>query len=119
MIAAIFYTASLQVFSKTEKESKQNPIKEIIYGSQSSEVRDNEIKIDHSYLNELDVNQIFDSELVFIDIDSEIDTSISIGTVTVNYITKDNKKLIDTVTMSNLIGVKYETVKKILVNIVL
>lgn len=99
---------------------------------------DLEITCEIDYLNDAqeiyNINEIFYFELSFININSKIitnnviskiilenindekkaqaNTSIPNGTVIINYITKDNKKLFDTITINDFIGNYYETIKK-------
>ena len=97
------------------------------------------IKGEDYIVNELgektfNINEEFNFELYFINVDSEtitnnvsseiildntsnkkIDntkTSIPTGNVIVNYVTKDGKKLHDTVTITGLCGTNYQTIKK-------
>lgn len=80
------------------------------------------------------INEVFDFELYFIDIDSqniknkvsseiildnitdkmtdETETFIPIGNVIVNYVTKDNEKLSDSIEISGFVGTDYDTLKK-------
>lgn len=80
------------------------------------------------------INENFNFELYFIDIDinniknkvsseiildninniknDEVETSISNGNVIVNYMTKDGKKLSNSIAFSGLVGTNYETIKK-------
>lgn len=103
------------------------------------EVDYGEIKEENYTVNELDekvynINEEFNFELYFIDIDSEniankvsseiildnisdiktdeTKTSIPVGSVIVNYVTKEGKKLSDTITITGLSGTNYETIKK-------
>ena len=102
---------------------------EIDYGEIKEE---NYMKVEDEKV--FNINEEFNFELYFVDINSEnivnkvsseiildnisdiktdnIKTIIPKGKVIVNYVTKDNKKLSDTITIAGLCGTNYETIKK-------
>ena len=98
-----------------------------------------EIKQNNYEMNELEekmfnIDEIFEFKLSFIDIGSDVitnkvsseiildsnndikvdsvDTSIAKGNVIVHYVTKENKKLAESIVINGLVGTDYETIKK-------
>jgi len=119
--------------SKIDDRCKYDGNKKITCQIDYGQITQNDYKlIDNKSI--FNINEIFNLELYYIDIDSNtienkvsseiiLDsisdkkedsfiTNIPIGKVIVNYITKDNKKLDDTIIISDLVGTSYETIKK-------
>ena len=103
---------------------------EIDYG----EIKEEDYTLNELEEKEFNIKEEFNFELSFIDIDKntinnkvsseiildnindkkndEVKTNIPIGNIIVNYVTKDGKKLSDTITIAGLCGTNYETIKK-------
>jgi len=119
--------------SKIDDRCKYDGNYEIICEIDYGEITLNDYKqVDDK--NIFSINEIFNLQLYYIDIDSNtienkvtseiiLDntsdkkedsfiTNIPSGKVIVNYITKDNIKLDDTIIISGLVGTNYETIKK-------
>lgn len=107
---------------------------EIVCEMDYGQIKEENYLINEQGEKEFYINEEFNFELYFIDIDSETiinkvsseiilnnisdvktdtkETNISKGNVIVNYITKDGEKLSDTIEITGLNGTIYETIKK-------
>lgn len=119
--------------SKLDERCRYDGNLEIVCEINYGQIKEEDYKVieDEKIFN---INEEFKFELYFIDIDTDninnkvsseiildnisdlkednVETNVSSGNVIVNYVTKDGKKLSNSITLSGLVGTNYETIKK-------